>query len=205
MIIRKLFKFESAHIVRNCATRRCALSLHGHSYRVELLLTASRLDDAGMILDFGMLKGAVKELIDSWDHAACFWDRDDPEYIALLQRHSERWVSMPVNPSAEQFSRVFFALVDAVLKATAFGNGEQGVALDSVIVHETDTGYAQCWREDVFGPHMGGAVALDRIVFSERVREEWTDAGLWEKIIAAVQTGKPLFHNPRPPHQVRSA
>lgn len=202
MIIRKLFRFENAHVVRNCSTRRCALSLHGHSYRVELLLTAARLDNAGMILDFGLLKGAIKELIDSWDHAACFWDRDDPEYVAFIQRHSERWVSMPVNPSAEQFSRVFFVLVDAVLAATEFGNGEQGVSLDSVIVHETETGYAQCWRDDAFGPDMGGPIALDQIVFSDRIREEWSDPRLWAEVVTAVQNKTRLFRNPLPPQQV---
>lgn len=202
MIIRKLFRFENAHVVRNCSTRRCALSLHGHSYRVELLLTAARLDNAGMILDFGLLKGTIKELIDSWDHAACFWDRDDPEYIAFIKRHSERWVSMPVNPSAEQFSRVFFVLVDAVLTATEFGNGEQGVALDSVIVHETDTGYAQCWRDDAFGLDMGGAIALDRIMFSARIREEWSNPDLWAETVVAVQNKTRPFRNPLPPQQV---
>ena len=203
MIIRKLFRFENAHVVRNCSTRRCALSLHGHSYRVELLLTAQRLDNAGMVLDFGLLKGPIKELIDSWDHAACFWDRDDPEYIAFIKRHSERWVSMPVNPSAEQFSRVFFVMVDAVLAATEFRNGEDDVALDSVIVHETDTGFAQCWRSDALDPGMGGAIALDQIVFSDRVREEWSDPLLWAKVVDASQSGCKLFHNVLPPQQVR--
>lgn len=203
MIIRKLFKFENAHVVRNCSTRRCSLSLHGHSYRVELLLTAARLDNAGMILDFGLLKGAIKELIDSWDHAACFWDRDDPEYIAAIKRHSERWVSMPVNPSAEQFSRVFFVMIDAVLAATEFGNGEDGVCLDSVIVHETDTGYAQCWRRDALDPAMGGAITLNEIVFSDAIREEWSDPRMWGNIIDASGSGTTLFRHPLPKQQVR--
>ena len=203
MIIRKLFRFESAHVVRNCSSRRCSLSLHGHSYRVELLLTANRLDNAGMILDFGLLKGTIKELIESWDHAACFWDRDDADYRGLIQQHSERWVSMPVNPSAEQFSRVFFVLVDAVLAATEFSNGEGGVALDSVIIHETDTGYAQCWRGDALDPGMGGAIALDQIVFSDRVREEWSDPLLWANIVEAARNGSVLFRPPLPPQQVR--
>ncbi|MBP8064536.1 MAG: 6-carboxytetrahydropterin synthase QueD, partial [Acinetobacter sp.] len=31
MIIRKLFKFENAHVVRNCTSDRCKRSIHGHS------------------------------------------------------------------------------------------------------------------------------------------------------------------------------
>lgn len=86
MLIRKLFRFENAHIVRGCTSRRCARSLHGHSYRVELLLEAHALDHGQMVYDFGLLKGGVRELIDVFDHALSFWDGDDPEYIASCQR-----------------------------------------------------------------------------------------------------------------------
>jgi len=42
MLIRKLFRFENAHIVRNCSSDRCSRSLHGHSYVVEFLLERMR-------------------------------------------------------------------------------------------------------------------------------------------------------------------
>ncbi len=92
MLIRKLFKFESAHIVRDCSTRRCSRSLHGHSYKIELLLEAHALDQGQMVYDFGLLKQGPRELIDAFDHAVTLWANDDPDYIAACQRHSERWV-----------------------------------------------------------------------------------------------------------------
>lgn len=72
MLIRKLFKFENAHIVRNCTSDRCKRSIHGHSYKVELLLKASKLDHGQMVYDFGLLKGVIKDLYDAFDHAICF-------------------------------------------------------------------------------------------------------------------------------------
>lgn len=72
MLIRKLFKFENAHVVRNCTSDRCKRSIHGHSYKVELLLKASKLDHGQMVYDFGLLKGVIKDLFDSFDHAICF-------------------------------------------------------------------------------------------------------------------------------------
>ncbi len=74
MIIRKLFTFEGAHIVRNCSSRRCRENLHGHSYTVEVFLSSDRLDNGCMVLDFGLL-GEVRELSDSFDHACvrCEW------------------------------------------------------------------------------------------------------------------------------------
>ncbi|NTX28588.1 6-carboxytetrahydropterin synthase [Burkholderia pyrrocinia] len=181
MLIRKLFRFENAHVVRGCSTRRCSHSIHGHSYRVELLLEAHALDHGQMIYDFGLLKGDVRDLIDAFDHAVTLWSGDDPDYLDSMRRHSERWVQLPVSPSAEQFSRVFFRLVDAALSCTRMSNGEGDVRLYSVIVHETETGYAQCFRDDAFNPRMG-RIDLDDIVFSPAVAVQWRDPGLFEKL-----------------------
>lgn len=189
MLIRKMFKFESAHIVRNCSTRRCSRSLHGHSYKVEVLLEADALDNGQMVYDFGLLKGVVGDFIDAFDHAVTFWDGDDPDYIAQCKKMSERWVSLPVSPSAEQFSRVFFALIDAVLKNTEMVNGEEGVRLYSVIAHETDTGYAQCFSNDVTNPRMG-LLELRRFGFSSRVKEEWAMPQMFAKLLA----GEPFIN-----------
>ena len=60
MIIRKKFKFEGAHIVRNCSTKRCKTSIHGHSYKVEVFFTSNKLDNGFMILDFGLTKKHIK-------------------------------------------------------------------------------------------------------------------------------------------------
>lgn len=190
MLIRKLFRFENAHIVRGCTSRRCARSLHGHSYRVELLLEAHALDHGQMVYDFGLLKGGVRELIDAFDHAPSFWDGDDPEYTASCQRFSERWIALPVSPSAEQLARVIFRLVDALLAQTETVNGEGDVHLHSVIVHETETGYAQCFRTDAFNPRMG-AFELAQIRFSAQIRAEWTDPQLFERLLAGERWRNP--------------
>ncbi|MCA8090837.1 6-carboxytetrahydropterin synthase [Burkholderia anthina] len=181
MLIRKLFRFENAHIVRGCSTRRCSHSIHGHSYKVELLLEAHALDNGQMVYDFGLLKGDVRDLIDAFDHAVTLWSGDDRDYVDSMCRHSERWVLLPVSPSAEQFSRVLFRLVDAVLSRTVMSNGEADVHLHSVIVHETETGYAQCFRDDAFNPRMG-RIDLDAIVFSPAIAAQWRDPGLFDRL-----------------------
>ncbi|HEX5624353.1 MAG TPA: 6-carboxytetrahydropterin synthase [Sulfuricurvum sp.] len=183
MIIRKLFKFENAHIVRGCSTQRCRASLHGHSYKVEVLFESQFLDHGQMVYDFGLMKQGMKTLIDSFDHAIALWDGDDAAYIADMKRHSSRWVQLPVSPSAEQFSRVIFVMINALLGCTQTINGEQGVKLHSIIVHETDTGYAQGFEADAYSEVMG-IIDLDRIVFSEGVTAEWGDPHLWKKIRA---------------------
>ncbi|ANF81975.1 6-carboxy-5,6,7,8-tetrahydropterin synthase [Acinetobacter sp. NCu2D-2] len=197
MLIRKLFKFENAHIVRNCTSDRCKRSIHGHSYKVELLLKASKLDHGQMVYDFGLLKGVIKDFFDSFDHAICFWQNDSAEYIQACKNFSARWVSLPVSPSAEQFSRIFFFLAQQVLASTITQNGEGDVEVYSVIVHETDTGYAQSFIEDIENEQMG-LLALDQIEFSEQVQAEWTDPEMFAKL----KQGIP-FHNPTVDLQVK--
>lgn len=196
MLIRKLFKFENAHVVRNCTSDRCKRSIHGHSYKVELLLKASKLDHGQMVYDFGLLKGVIKDLFDSFDHAICFWEKDDPQYIDACQTFSARWISLPVSPSAEQFSRIFFYIAQQVLQSTVTQNGEGDVEVYSVIVHETDTGYAQSFIEDIQNEQMG-ILSLDRIVFSEQIQIEWANPRMYEDLKTGIK-----FNNPQVDLQV---
>ncbi|MCK9374181.1 MAG: 6-carboxytetrahydropterin synthase [Sulfuricurvum sp.] len=182
MIIRKLFKFENAHIVRGCSTQRCRASIHGHSYKVEILFESKYLDHGQMVYDFGLMKQNMKALIDSFDHAIALWDQDDAAYLLAMKENSNRWVQLPVSPSAEQFSRVIFVMIDRLLGCTKTVNGEKGVRLHSIIVHETDTGYAQAFEEDAYSEQMG-SIPLESIRFSDEVREGWGDPRLWEKIL----------------------
>ena len=181
MIIRKLFKFENAHIVRDCSTQRCSENIHGHSYKVEVLLESNYLDNGQMVYDFGLMKQNMKALIESFDHSIAIWSGDDSEYIADMKKHSSRWVELPVSPSAEQFSRVIFLMIDKLLQLTCSVNGEKEVKLNSVIVHETETGYAQCFKEDAYSKNMG-IIDLDTIIFSDEVKNDWKDSTLFEKM-----------------------
>ena len=181
MIIRKLFKFENAHIVRGCSTVKCRSSLHGHSYRVELLFESNFLDNGQMVYDFGLMKQNMKALIESFDHSIALWSGDNEEYLSDMKKNSARWVELPVSPSAEQFSRVIFVMIDRLLQLTSTINGEKEVKLNSVIVHETQTGYAQCFNKDAYSKAMG-LIALEDIIFSDEVKNDFGDSELFEKI-----------------------
>lgn len=189
MLIRKLFRFENSHVVRGCSTARCKYNLHGHSYEVEVLLEANALDHGQMVYDFGLLKLFVGELIDSFDHATTLWSGDEAAFNDILRQMSRRWVELPVSPSAEQYARVIFIMVDMALRAVHKSNGESSdLAVHSVIVHETRTGYAQAFVYDIANPKMG-LIDPSALRFSEDVRASWRDPILWEKLLA----GTPLW------------
>ena len=98
-----------------------------------------------------------------------------------MKKHSSRWVELPVSPSAEQFSRVIFIMIDKLLKLTSSVNGEKNVTLYSIIVHETETGYAQCFKEDAYSKQMG-LIDLEQITFSDAIVDEWADKELFVKL-----------------------
>jgi 6-pyruvoyltetrahydropterin/6-carboxytetrahydropterin synthase len=156
---------------------------------VEVLLESNYLDHGQMVYDFGLMKLYIKELIDSFDHGITLWSGDDTAYLEAMKKHSSRWIELPVSPSAEQFARVIYLMVERVLASTQMQNGEREVKLHSIIVHETDTGYAQAFKEDAHSELMG-KIALERIVFSAQVQDEWSDRRLWKKLLA----GEPIVN-----------
>ncbi|WP_321468516.1 6-carboxytetrahydropterin synthase [Halarcobacter sp.] len=171
MIIRKKFKFEGAHIVRNCSTNRCKKSIHGHSYEVEVFFTSTKLDNGYMILDFGLTKKHIKNIIDSFDHAYTFWNKESEEFKNFFKTNSERYIEIPLSPSAEVYSLMFLKLLDKVLTNMNLTNGEGDVKISSVRVHETKTGYAEAFRSDLDTMEFD----INKIVFSNQVINEWKD------------------------------
>jgi 6-pyruvoyltetrahydropterin/6-carboxytetrahydropterin synthase len=81
-------------------------------------------------------------------------------------------------------------LLDRLFSLTTTINGERDVKLHSIIVHETDTGYAQAFRDDAYSKNMG-LIEIDDISLSDDVKNGCTDKELWDKI-----KNKESFLNP---------
>lgn len=179
MLITKIFKVESSHRVVNCTSERCKYSLHGHSAVIEVTLDCSKPDNGGMGYDFGLMKGSIKDFVDSMDHCNLFYKCDDPVYVDFIKKFNQRWISLPVTPSAEFLSAFIFKICDYILNNTVMLNGEGYVNVHSVKYHETSTGSATCFREDLDG---WANYHKNDIVFSEGVKKDWGDdlRSLWE-------------------------
>jgi 6-pyruvoyltetrahydropterin/6-carboxytetrahydropterin synthase len=44
--------------------------LHGHNYKVRVTAAGTELDEGGMLVDFGVLKAAVRKVIAELDHSS---------------------------------------------------------------------------------------------------------------------------------------
>lgn len=172
MVIRKEFRVESAHIVRNCTSERCSHSIHGHSAVIELFFESDQLDNAQMVMDFGLMKASIKQFIDSMDHCYLLCDKDKPEFKEFITKECDRYIVMPFNPSAEMLSLYIFKNVSNILELTNLANGEQNVKLKAVRYHETVTGYAECNEDDlknIWKPE------YDNVRYSDGVMRDWSD------------------------------
>ena len=189
MVIRKQYKFKGTHIVRDCSSERCSQNVHSHTYLVEVFLTSDKLDNGGMIVDFGLMKGNINTLIDSFDHALSVWNKESIAYKEEQSHWSDRYILMPVSPSAEQYSLMFLYIIDKIVKNTVFNNGEGNVQVSSVRVHETATGYAEAFQEDLKWVNFD----LSDIVFSDGIQEEWKDQLWWENLQKEIKFVNPVM------------
>ena len=66
--------------------------LHGHTWDVEVLIEGTALDEVGMLCDFKVVKRAIHDVLDNFDHRCV---NDVPPFDE-------------VNPTAEHLARIVF-------------------------------------------------------------------------------------------------
>jgi 6-pyruvoyltetrahydropterin/6-carboxytetrahydropterin synthase len=78
--------FAAAHQLTMVA-KQCE-NLHGHNWKVEVCVAGKKLNDAGVLIDFGELKAHIAAIIDELDHKflnelTCFTKAPSSENIAV--------------------------------------------------------------------------------------------------------------------------
>lgn len=82
--------FAAAHQLRNF--RGKCENLHGHNWKVEVVLRGTELEGCGVLVDFGEVKQATREILSEVDHL----------YLNDLPFFKDR------NPSSENIARYLF-------------------------------------------------------------------------------------------------
>jgi 6-pyruvoyltetrahydropterin/6-carboxytetrahydropterin synthase len=59
-------RFAAAHRLTMVGTK-CE-NMHGHNWKIEVFLTGEKLDEAGVVMDFGDVKTRLREIIGRLDH-----------------------------------------------------------------------------------------------------------------------------------------
>ena len=64
--LRVVTRFAAAHRLTMVGTK-CE-NLHGHNWKIEVYVQGQELDRGGVLVDFGIIKGHVRSLMETLDH-----------------------------------------------------------------------------------------------------------------------------------------
>ena len=145
ILIKKIFKTETAHIVRLASSQRCRESVHGHSYKwIVTILDEEKLKENGMVIDFIDLK-PIKEFIDQFDHAMILWQNDTQQFKDFFLNNCERVIIMLKNTTAENMAKLIHKFTQDWLKIS-YPN--RLLICKKVEVWETETGCGMATSSD---------------------------------------------------------
>ena len=114
-------RFAAAHQLK-MVTEKCE-NLHGHNWKVELFVAGEKLQDSGVLMDFGIIKKRLGAIIDSLDH----------KFLNELPDFAD------ANPSSETIARY---IADAFTERIEPG---EGIFVSRVNVWESDDACAAYW------------------------------------------------------------
>lgn len=115
-------QFAAAHRLENFYGK-CE-ALHGHNWKVEVFLRGKQLDEAGLLMDFGVIKSRTNALLEEIDH----------KYLNELTAFQGQ------NPSSENLARYLFERLTADLN-------KDGVQVFRVNIWESDTSCASYYQD----------------------------------------------------------
>jgi 6-pyruvoyltetrahydropterin/6-carboxytetrahydropterin synthase len=108
------YTFAAGHALRGYKGK-CE-NVHGHNYRVQMMVAGEQLDSSGLLMDFVDLRKGIKGLVERLDHRFL-------NDITPFDR---------VNPSAENMAKYFCDELEPQVR-------ERGLRIQAVTVWETDT------------------------------------------------------------------
>ena len=114
--------FSAGHALRGYKGK-CE-NVHGHNYKLRIIVQGPSLDSIGLLYDFTHLKRVIREIVAGVDHK--FLNDQAPFDV--------------INPSAENLAKFFFD------ETSRHMNGlPEGARIARVTVWETDTTSATYW------------------------------------------------------------
>jgi 6-pyruvoyltetrahydropterin/6-carboxytetrahydropterin synthase len=115
-------QFAAAHRLRNFQGK-CE-QLHGHNWKVEVFIRSDRLDDLGLVRDFGEIKSITHEVLNGLDH----------QFLNDLPPFEKE------NPSSENIARFLFLELSHRLN-------DDRAKVNRISVWESDSACATYWGE----------------------------------------------------------
>lgn len=127
-------EFEYAHRLYNVDTfsEECRDNIHGHSGKLTVIVGRDKLNHAGMVIDFKLLKHILNTaIVDKFDHA-CILNSADP-LCECISKECKKVVVTDESPTAEWMSKYMYHVLD-----NEFKNTDSNLQIVKVMVQETE-------------------------------------------------------------------
>ncbi|MBE7442195.1 MAG: 6-carboxytetrahydropterin synthase QueD [Flavobacteriales bacterium] len=140
--VTKQFHFEMAHALLDY-DGPCK-NIHGHSYQLNVTVkgnvkTNTSDSDEGMVVDFGIIKKIVKEMVvDVYDHALVLNQKAKIDVSNF--EFMNKLIRVPYQPTCENMLVHFADVIKNNLPAH--------IQLHSLFLRETNTSFAEWFAED---------------------------------------------------------
>jgi len=116
-------QFAAAHQLREI--RGGCENLHGHNWKIEVCVQGNTLENDGLLIDFRVIKGETKKIMDELDH----------KFLNELVPFEN------IEPSSENISRHIFESLSQRLNT-------ENVKISKVTAWESDSACASYWIDD---------------------------------------------------------
>jgi 6-pyruvoyltetrahydropterin/6-carboxytetrahydropterin synthase len=122
--------FRAGHRLIEPYAGKCN-NVHGEGYTAIIELQSEKLDQNGMVLDFGEIKGKIREwIMEHWDHTYICHHQD--KIGTILDKELMRVFRMQSNPTAENMAQFLYEWIS-----------------DNLIVDVSKVGIVESFRDSI--------------------------------------------------------
>ena len=112
--IKKIFKFETAHILSNSYSEECQ-NFHGHSYKLEVIVQSEKLNSSGVVIDFKLLKEIITPIIKKLDHKCLVNSKVKATEHVQKMLENRGMIFVQYNPTAENMIKYLYDEINKFL------------------------------------------------------------------------------------------
>lgn len=144
-IVEATITFEAAHRLYGVDTysSECRDSVHGHSYKVRAKIGRETLNDAGMVVDFKLLKKTMKVIEEQYDHSIILRSADPLVEAFRTLAPEQKLNVVDDSPTAEWMAEMYYNQLVSEFTAV-----DCNLIVVSVSVQETEKNIATFRRPE---------------------------------------------------------
>lgn len=134
--VTKIFTFEAAHAISNY--KGDCQHIHGHSYKLYISITAKKLNNSQMVIDFKDLKLLVNlHILNKLDHTLML--KKSAYNKSIIKNYSGKLLWLKFEPTAEYLVLYIKNILEAQLP--------KRLSINKIVLYETENSFVE-WQSE---------------------------------------------------------